>query len=145
MPTSGNWDLYRAEDADAVRALHAAQEKRIGRKMDLPDLMEKPVLLALVRRTEGRVSHVIYLEAEVEVCALGETPVPESDWDKVSDVIQVFLVRRGIRIARAFVPEAFLEVKRGAKSRPSPLAKVLERVGLTRDKGPLVPFFRWLI
>jgi len=144
MQSEANWDLYRPEDADAVRAHHEEQERRIGRKMDLPDLNEKPVLLALVRRVGNEISHVIYLEAEAEVCALGRGTIPEDEWDKLAAALTSFLMRRKIRIARAFIPETMLEVERGAKRRTSPLGKALKRVGLKRDRG-MAMFFRWLI
>lgn len=143
-PRKGDWSLYMPGDAAEVRSLHEAQEKLLGRTMDLPDLMERPVLLALVRRVDGQIDHVVYLEAEAEVCALGNTAIPDEEWDKVADAIIAFLVKRGIRIARAFVPEVLLDVERGLKRRPSPLARVLKRVGLRRDSG-MAQYFRWLI
>lgn len=73
------WRKYRQsdiyyKDLDAVVALHLETEEAIGRKMQLPDLMSKPVLVAYVAEENGVVKGGFYCEAIVEVCFFGRDP-----------------------------------------------------------------------
>lgn len=139
------WRLYTEADAEQVARHHAEQEQAIGRKMDLPDLYDRPILVALVREIDGKITNVVYVEAEAEVCGLGQGAIPAEEWESVTESLAELLSARGIRIVRAFVPEKFLSVTKNGKRKAGPVSRLLKRAGFTRESESMVQFFRWLI
>src|SRR5579871_4268659 len=75
------WRVYTPADKPETDALHARMEARLGRDLDLPQLDERPVLISLVYEDKGVITHAVFLEAEAEVCAMGECSLPRSEWD----------------------------------------------------------------
>lgn len=131
----------RARDAEAVAQLHAQMEQRIGTKLDLPVLDERPIIATVVGETDGVVSHCIFLEAEVEVCSASPNVLTAKDAQGAVEMLMPVLDMYRIRIARAFIPSLMLEAK---GKRKSPLARTMDKLGFTRENASVSQFFRWL-
>lgn len=137
-----SWRLYEPRDEQAVKTLHARLETKVGRKLDLPDLMKEPVLAALVGETNGVVTHGIFLEAEAEVCVIGDNVLSPKSAREAETYLLSVLERFKIRIVRAFVPTEMVEPK--DKKKPA-LLRVLEGMGFRREESSLVSqFYRWV-
>lgn len=135
------WRLYQKQDESQVAALHAALQARVGEQFDLPALDERPVLISLVREDDGVIAHAIYLEAHAEVCAMGESPIPEQEWAQAEEQLVNICALYRIPIVRAFVPAAALETKRADK--PSAIERLLHHFRFVReDVSRLAPFTR---
>jgi hypothetical protein len=130
-------------DREAVIALHQRMELRVGRPIDLPELSEEPVIAAVVNEVDGQIKHCIFLEAEVEACAVGEEPLPA---ELVRQAIDEYLMPQvqayKIRIVRAFVPAMLIAGKRA--DRLGAVPRLLQKLGFTREDSSMVQFFRWL-
>jgi hypothetical protein len=101
------WRQYRPEDAADVVELHVEQEAVLGRKMDLPNMMEKPVLETHVAVNEsGEVVGGFYFEAVPEVCFFGVSPhvTASAVRDAAAPVLEG-LRKRGFRMVRLLVPK----------------------------------------
>lgn len=139
-----SWRLYKESDQEAVLALHAKMEERIGRKMDLPDLLSEPVICAVVREEHGVIAHCIFLEAEVEACAIGEKPLSPMDLkEAVAQYLLPIAKHYKLRIVRAFVPATLLIGRRNG--RPGPIPRILKKIGFKQENDTLVQFYRWLV
>jgi len=137
------WRVYTPADKPETDALHARMEARLGRDLDLPQLDERPVLISLVYEDKGVITHAVFLEAEAEVCAMGECSLPRSEWESAAQILQQVLDSYRIRIVRAFVVPEALERKNPKK--PTALERILKHFGLQReDVNKLVPFSKWL-
>lgn len=137
------WRDYEPRDEAAVKALHAEMEAKIGRKLDLPDLDKQPVLVCQVGETNGVVTHGVFAEAEVEVCAIGINPLSAKEMKpaikRLTEVAQGY----NLHIARCYVPVQLLEPnKRGRKSA---ISRMLGKIGFTEETGELKQFFKWLV
>ena len=69
------WRDYEDTDYEAVCLLHAQMEDKVGRQLDLPNPGERPVLICVVGETDGVITHAVFAEAEVEICAVGPNPL----------------------------------------------------------------------
>lgn len=139
------WRNYRPEDREQVLAHHAEQERMVGRKMDLPDLWERPVLRAIVFEEDGVISNYVFLEATAEVCAGGMKALPRWQWDAAEELLLQTLGKYEIRMVRAFVPSALVEQKEVlGKKKDSPIARMLKRMNFLRQDDSFAQFFRWL-
>lgn len=116
-------------------------EKRVGQALDLPNLDQRPVIATVVGETDGVVTHGLFLEAEVEVCAIGANPLPAKELKGAVDLLMPVLRHYQIRIARAFVPTALIEGKRG---RLGAVGRILDKMGFTKETNAM-QFFKWLI
>lgn len=135
------WRFYEARDEAAVLVLHAQMEKRIGCELDLPPLDQRPVIATVVGETNGVVTHGLFLEAEVEVCAIGANPLPAKEIRGAVELLMPILEHYKIRIARAFVPTSMVEGKRG---RRGAVGRILDKMGFTQEENAF-QFFKWLI
>lgn len=144
--TEVQWRDYEDNDYEAVVLLHEKMQRRVGRDLDLPHPGQRPVLICQVGETNGVITHAIFGEAQMEICAMGETPlVPEQLAPVVRRFHQVAQFYH-IRLARAFVPKQLLDTPDG---KAMPIRRILESdtVNFTEDKGTkgvLVPFFYWI-
>ena len=133
--------------------LHNEMENKIGHKLDLPNLLAEPVMVALVGETEGKISHGLFVEAVGDLCAIGSSPLSarqirtgpvEIGGRKFDTAEQALLgVMSGYRLrqVRSFVPSVALEKK---DDRNSPIQRTLERMGMMEDDSSLKVFYRWL-
>lgn len=147
MRNNSKWRYYDPEkypgDVQAVADLHREQELRLGQKMDQPDIGVAPVIVSVVREVEGRVTHCIFLEAEAEACALGSEPLTsEEAQEAVRDFLLPVAKKYKLRIVRSFMPEGLVSGKQG---RLGPVARLLGKLGFTREDGHVVQFFKWII
>jgi len=137
------WDWYRDEDKGERLALHAALEQRVGRKFDCPDLMERPVLAAVVGRVGGKIEHVIFVEAEAEVQSGSPNVLTAADLAEPIAMLVPVLQSYKIRMTRAFVPTAML--KHGEHGRKAAIERTLNKIGFTKEKSSLLrQFYRWI-
>lgn len=137
------WTDYHPSDHAAVEELHREMEAKVGRKMDLPDLDSRPILIAMVGRTNGKITHCLFAEAEMEVCAAGTHPLaPEQIAPAVQRITEVGRFY-GIRIVRCYVPAVMLESPR--KGRKPAIERMLRRIGFTKEKKSMTQFFKWLV
>ena len=138
------WRDYEDSDFETVCLLHAKLEDRIGRSLDMPNLSERPTLIAMVYENEhGIVTNVVYSEAEMEIAAAGEGGLSAEDFAPVKERFENVARYYGIRIARAFVPRSVLTKPNG---KPSAIKRLLESpvVNFTEDTGEVAPFFYWV-
>jgi hypothetical protein len=118
-------------------------EEKVGTKLDLPDLLSEPVLVALVGETDGVVTHGLFAEAEIEVCAIGSNPLPPSQMRDAEAYILSVCDRFKIRMVRAFVPTSLVPNENSRK--PGALERILKNMGFTRESESLVTqFYRWV-
>lgn len=98
--------LYEDKDVAGVVECHLEQEKRLGKRMDLPDLLDKPVLVAhVVESSEGKIKGAAYVEAIAEVCLIGTDPAITAITAQHAVEMIEGLKRRGLRICRLLVPK----------------------------------------
>lgn len=121
------WRQYRQSDVyfkdlDAVVSLHLETESAIGRKMQLPDFMNKPVLQAWVAEQNGVVIGGYYCEAIVEPCFFGRSPEVTASARRHCRQVMRCLKQQGFRMVRIEVPNW---IGRDAES----IADELEKVG----------------
>ena len=128
------WAPYREEDYLWVVALHVEQERMLGRQMDLPRLNERPVISAYVGRQDGKIVACVFMEAEVELCALASSPLAGADIQNVAALLTQDAQRYQIRIARAFMP---------VQSPPS-VKRILTSIGFTESDETMTDFYRWI-
>jgi len=137
------WRDYEPEDEAAVRTLQFAMEERVGRKMDLPDLDREPVVVTQVGLTDGVITHCLYAEAELELCAAGIAPLSAEQMEPAVKRMREVADLYKIRIVRCYVPEVMLtKSKRG---RDSAIERMLKKLGFTRENESMRQFFRWLV
>lgn len=136
------WRPYEKRDADRVRALHSQMEQKIGRSLDLPDLMERPVISAAVGETNGIVTHCLFAEAEAELCAASPAVLSPKDMQGAIDILLPNLLYYKIRIARSFVPSEMMQ--QGKRGRKSAIARIMDRLGFTKENQTVAQFFKWL-
>lgn len=121
------WRKYRQSDIyyrdlDAVVALHAETEKGLGRAMQLPDLMSRPVLEAWVAERDGAIAGGCYAEAIVEPVFVGRDPVVTASARRFFPSVLADLRRRGFHMVR-------MEVPRWIGHEADAIGKELEAVG----------------
>lgn len=110
--------------------------------MDRPDPMSRPVIAAVVKEENGVITQGLYLEAEVEVCAMGTGVLAPAEMAEAVEMLTQVAKEYKIRIARSFVPTIMLPPdKRGRK--PA-MERLLKKVGFTRERGKIAQFFKWL-
>lgn len=151
-----SWRWYdHARDAEQVKRLHAEMEARIGRRFDLPDFAphkididgnqyetQRPILGVVVGETNGQVTHGLYGEAEVEMAAIGCSPLSARDARGAEALLLPTFMAYDLRIARAFLPSTMLTP--GKNGRPSPMARTLKSMGFTQENDVMKQWFRWL-
>lgn len=138
------WRPYNPDtDAEGVLALHRSMEKRLGRKMDLPDLSTEPIVNAVVFEENGVLLHCMFIEAEIEACILSEKPLSSK---RANAAIEKFLLPAArsykLRIVRAFVPNSVLLKKNGKEGA---VPRLLRKLGFTRETEAVAQFYRWLV
>lgn len=151
-----HWRWYEHEkDAAAVKVLHAKMEARLNHKLDLPEFAphgifidgtefktQRPVLGVIVGETNGEITHGIFAEAEVEICAIGCNPLPARAARGAEQLLLPTLKAYDLRIARCFIPSTMLTS--GTNGRPSPMARTLKSLGFTEENDVMKQWFRWL-
>lgn len=135
------WRWLEERDSATVATLHAAMERRIGKKLQLPNLMERPIIAAIIGETDGAVTHCLYLEAEAEVCAASPEPLSAKQMAGAMELLMPTLQHYKIQIVRAYVPEVVLSGKRGRKGA---VVRLLEAMGFTRENNSVAQFYRWI-
>lgn len=143
------WRDYEPSDKEAVIQLHREMEARLGRKMDLPDLDLQPILIAQVGLVDGVVKYCVYLEAEVEACVAGCSPLSAKQLAPAVARLKAVADSYRIRIVRCFVPQSMLSSRPEREWvekpwRPTPLERTLKALGLKREDKSMAQFFRWL-
>jgi len=136
------WDDYQPSDKEAVEKLHNEMCLKCGVIFDLPDLDKEPILIAQVGRVNGVVKFCTYLEAEVEVCVAGSSPLSAKQLAPAAKRMTDVAASYNLRIARAFVPESMLKPTK--KMRWSAIERTLLRLGFRRENGAMVQFYKWL-
>jgi hypothetical protein len=136
-------DYDHDTDYEAVVILHKKMQERVGRDFDMPHPNQRPVLLCMVGETDGVITHVVYGEAEMEICAMGEDPMPAEELAPVVARFHEVAQKFALRIARAFVPRSMIQKANG---RPSAIARILKSntEQFHQDSDALVPFFYWI-
>lgn len=143
LMTKIQWRLAEPRDEAALRELHAEMERRLGAKLDLPNLFEEPVVACIVGETNGIVTHGVFGEAEVEICAIGVNPLAPREALEAETYLLSLLDRFRIRMVRAFVPTPFL--KRRKRGRKAPVERLLVAMGFRREQTRFVTqFYRWI-
>lgn len=104
LSESIRWRLYEKRDKDSILALHVQQEFSLGRKMDLPDLMEAPVLVPMVAERDGEVLGAFYLEAVPEAVFVARDPIVSASALRIAPQIMARMQARGFRMVRMHVP-----------------------------------------
>jgi len=133
------WRLYDPKtDLEAVCVLHLEMERRVGRTLPLPDLMEEPILATIVAERDGKIIYALFLEAEM--CAIGNEVVPYEDFIEGEAYLVNLCHRLRIRMARAFVPKTLLNAP---EEKPSAIQRTLEAARFTRDNDSLAMFYRF--
>jgi hypothetical protein len=137
------WRLYTKRDEAAVAALHAAMVERVGDKFELPTLDERPVLITLVNEVDGLITHAVFLEAQAELCAMGDGSLSKRDWKdaalKLAELCKVY----DLKFVRAFVPN--LALARANSTKPAAIERLLYYFGFVReDLSRITPFTRKL-
>lgn len=135
------WRFYEERDKEAVETIHAQMENRVGRKLDLPDLFEEPVIVAVVLEIDGVVTDCIFAEAEAEVCATSSTVLSPEKLQGAIDLMMPVLKGYRLQIARAFVPTRLLTQR---KNRPAAIERLLNAIGFTKENESVTQFFKWL-
>lgn len=136
-----SWRLYTKLDEAAVARLHAAMIQRVGEKFELPTLNERPVLITLVHEVAGVITHAVFLEAQAEICAMGDDSLSRRDWKdaalKLAELCKVY----DLKFVRAFVPNVAIERKKPEK--PAAIERLLYHFGFVReDLSRITPFTR---
>lgn len=121
------WRKYRQsdiyfKDLDAVVLLHLETEAAIGRKMALPNMMDKPVLEAHLAVEDDVVVGGFYCEAIVEVCFFGRRADVSASARRYCRGVISSMKQRGFRQVRVLCPRW---IGRDAES----IGKELEAVG----------------
>lgn len=139
--SESKWRWFEEKDREAVAAIHAQMENRIGRKLDLPDLLEEPVIVAVVCETDGVITDAIFAEAEAEICAASSTILSPEKLQGAIDLMTPVLKGYRLQIARAFVPTHLLQKR---KARPAAIERLLNAIGFTKENESVTQFFKWL-
>lgn len=131
------WRWMEEKDVDSVKALHGEMEARLGRKLDLPNLLERPVVASLVKEVDGRIVSMVFMEAELELCTATSTALSREDVARVDELFLPVAQMYGIRMVRAFVPKELLQD--GPRFR-----RTMKAAKFTEDTDAMAPFFRWV-
>ncbi len=137
-------DYCHQSDYEAVVLLHEKMQRRIGRDFPMLNPNLRPTVICMVREDEaGEITHFVIGEANLEICAAGDAPLPSSDFAPVVDRFTKVAQFYGITIARAFVPKAMLEKANGKEGA---IRRLLESktVGFIEDNGEVQMFWKWV-
>jgi hypothetical protein len=104
MRDSIHWRLYEKRDREALLALHVEQEAALGQFMDLPDLLDTPVLVPMVGERDGEAKGFFYLEAVPECVFVSRDPVVSASALRIAPQIFEKMRRRGFRMIRMHIP-----------------------------------------
>lgn len=144
------WRLAEAKDIPALDAMHAEMERKVGRKMDRPDLLTEPVICTAVAEVNGVIVQGLFAEAEIEVCACSPHVLAVKEMLEGVALLEQAARKYKIRLVRCFVPENLVPAKSDRREweekqyRPSAIERQLKTFGFTREKPGLQQFFRWL-
>jgi len=150
------------EDTEAVKDLHCAMERKVGRKLDLPDLMSEPVIASIVGETKDEITHAIFIEAQIECCSASANPLTAEDLKAAIEMLMPVAQGYNIQIARCFVPTSvinnsktrwqlfmeWLRITFGMRvkpNRPMPIERTLDAVGFTKENETVKQFYMWLL
>lgn len=99
------WRHYEAKDKEAVFALKRVQDTALGKKMDLPDLMDHPVLVAEVAVDEGgTVVGAYFFESVPEFCMISRSPEVSAHLRRRAPEVLKELKACGFRVVRVEIP-----------------------------------------
>jgi hypothetical protein len=113
--------MFEDKDWEAVQELHRKQTAMLGKAMDLPDLRQPPIALAVVEERDGEIVGCSYFEGMMELGHIGADPQGIATLMKHVRALKFHFRSRKVRHVRAFVE----------KSVEKPIAKRLERAGFT--------------
>lgn len=132
------WSLYDAADSEQRWALHHELEKRLGESVECMDLMEEPIICAVVGRVEGRIKHVLYLEAQAELQAGSVNPLSPRQLGEAVAMLMRAAQFYSLRLVRTFQPNKLL-VRKNPK-RPPALERIVthKSVGFVKEDPELI-------
>lgn len=145
------WRLAVPEDQPALNAMHQELERKIGFRMDQPDMFTEPVLIAVVGEVEGVIVQGLYLEATAESCVMAPHVLAAKEMADGVAMLEACARNYKIRLVRCFVPECLVPKKSDRRDweekpyRPAALERLLLKLGFTREKQGYQQFFRWLV
>lgn len=128
MRDSIHWRLYEQRDREALLALHVEQEAALGQFMDLPDLLDKPVLVPMVGERDGEIRGALYLEAVPECVFVARDPLVSASALRIAPQIFEKMRLRGFRMIRMHVPgKTWLGAEAGI------IGGIVQRAGFTLE------------
>jgi hypothetical protein len=104
MSPRTTWRRFERRDTERVVLLHTEMEDAIGRRMQLPDLMDRPVLEAWVAERDGVVIGGFYVEAVAEPVFFGRDPRISVAAHGIAPLILGGLQAKGLKMVRMEVP-----------------------------------------
>jgi hypothetical protein len=145
------WRLAVAEDQPALDDMHQRMQKKLGKRMDRPDLFTEPVLITVVGEVNGVIVQGFFLEAVGEACAMAPHVLAVKELQEGVDMLEACARSYQLRLIRSFVPAFMVPQKSDRREweekpyRPSALERMLTKIGFTREKPGYQQFFRWLV
>lgn len=136
------WRWYEEKDKAAVQECYANLLKKIGKDWTLPDLMEEPVIAAVVGEIDGKVVTAIFAEAEVEVQIASSEILAANEIQGAMDLLLPIVKGYRLNIARCFVPSEMLTPTKN--KRPAAIERMLKKLGFTKENETVTQFFKWL-
>lgn len=130
------------EDVPALDAMHAEMEKKIGHRLDRPDLFTEPVICAVVGEVNGVIVQGLYLEALAESCACGPSVLAVKEMLDGVAMLEAVARSYKIRLIRCFVPAQLAAPD--LFGRPSAIERLLKKLHFVREGPGYQQFFRWL-
>lgn len=144
MSRGVKWRLAEERDREAIQAMQAEMERKLGRKMDWPDPLQEPVVGTVVGEINGVVVQGLFAEAELEVCACAPHALAASEMQEGVDMLAAIARQYKIRLVRCFVPHILL--LKGTITRPSAMERMLRKIGFSReDQSQFAAFTRWML
>jgi hypothetical protein len=137
------WSWYCKEDEAERLLLHAELERRIGRRLECSELLEEPIIAAVVGRVDGVLRHVLFLEAEAELQSGAANVLAPAELAEPLHMLTAAAQFYRLRVVRSFVPAAMMWPAKG--SRKPAIARIFEKLGFTQeDPELLTQFYKWL-
>lgn len=137
------WTWYDERDREERLLLHAELERRVGRTLECSELLEEPIIAAVVGRVDGVLKHVLFLEAEAELQSGAANVLAPKELEEPLAMLTAAAQHYRIRIVRAFVPPAMVDGRLGERMKP--LERILRRIGFDKEEPSLITqFYMWI-
>jgi hypothetical protein len=144
------WRDAEERDLPALKEMHAEMERKIGKKMDCPNLLTEPVVHTVVAEVDGVIVQGLFAEAELEVCACAPHVLGAKEMEEGVRMLEATAAKYKIRVVRCFVPQQLVPARSDRREwtdkpfRRSAIERMLLKLGFTREKPGFQQFFRWL-